>query len=69
MVEITEKGYIPDPQILHIKCNKCGTKFKTDEWFFLHEPRTVGKPSSKNGYIHVSCPLCNHFISIKARGS
>lgn len=66
MTEIIKMGSLPEPQILNFKCDKCDTEFRTNEWLFMHEPRTVGKPKSKNGYIHATCPLCTHFITIKA---
>lgn len=69
MIEIIKKGNLPEPQILNFRCDKCYTEFRTDEWLFMHEPITVGKPKSGNGYVHVVCPLCKHFLSIQARGS
>lgn len=69
MMEIIKKGNLPEPQILNFRCDNCHTEFKTDEWLFMHEPRTVGKPASGNGYVHATCPLCKHFLSIKVHGS
>lgn len=69
MIEIIKEGNLPEPQILNFQCDKCHTEFRTDEWLFLHEPITVGKPRSGKGCVHVVCPLCKHFLSIQARDS
>lgn len=69
MKKIIKMGQLPEPQILNFKCDRCNTEFKTDEWSFIHEPRTYGEPKSENGCVHTICPLCKHFITVRTHGS
>lgn len=68
MTEIIKEGHY-EKHVLYFWCDRCDTKFKTDEWLFMHEPITEGKPKSGNGYVHATCPLCKHFITVRAHGS
>lgn len=62
MTEIIKKGYYKKP-ILHFICDRCGTRFKTDEWLCLHPPLIVGQDSSSGPpSYYTTCPICKNSV-------
>ncbi len=63
MTEIIRKGHY-EKTVLCFRCNRCGTEFRTDEYFILHQPVESGKTEKDVGrYFYTHCPICKHSIT------